>query len=90
MHVETAIGPWKGVITDIVNQHNMSILNLEYVNQVMWTLNDSLTRMRHPDSSKPLKLCQYLSTWVTLDKCANTQNIQDVEIKNLNENDTSQ
>jgi hypothetical protein len=32
MHVETAIGPWKGVITDIVNQHNMSILILEYVN----------------------------------------------------------
>jgi len=31
---------------------------------MMWTLNYSLTIMRHPDSSKPLKLCRCFSAWV--------------------------
>jgi hypothetical protein len=40
----------KGMITGIINMNtNVYILNVEYVNWVMWTLDDGLTRMRHPD-----------------------------------------
>jgi hypothetical protein len=55
----------KGMITGIINMNtNVYILNVEYVNWVMRTLDDGLTRMQHPDSSRPLKICRCFSAWI--------------------------